>query len=69
MDAGNKAWGTPNGETTYTNLGAKLYFMRIHVGSIWEKYIETKSAHRTEEVLNFNDLKFYSMISLCDYGD
>jgi hypothetical protein len=33
------------------------------------KHIETKSADRTDEVLNCNDPRFYSMISLCNYGD
>ena len=66
MDAGNKILGTPNGETTSINFGEKYYFMRIHVGSIWEKHIETKSADRTDKFLNFSDPRFYSIIRLCD---
>jgi hypothetical protein len=66
VDAGMKACGTPNGKTTYTNLGANPYFMSIHVGPTWDKNIETKSADPTNEVLNFNDPRFYSIIRLCD---
>ena len=64
-DTGNKTCGTPNGEPAYTNLGAKSYFMRILFGSKWEKHIKTKPVDRTDEVPNFNDPRFYSMIRLC----